>query len=110
MIPVVCQAIVQVFKHEVFNQLVTPEALNALAGQFEQRQNIPHAVWGLDGKHIAITKPPQMAVCTLTTRVSFRYHFLRWWRQITSSFGSSLVEMDTYPMRRYLANQSYSTN
>lgn len=41
MIPDVCQAIVQAYKHDVFNQPVTPESLDVLAGQFEQIWNIP---------------------------------------------------------------------
>ena len=55
----VCQAIVNEYKNEVVACPTTPKEWRTIADAFDRTWNIPHAVGALDGKHVALRKPPQ---------------------------------------------------
>lgn len=55
----VCRAILEEFGPEHLACPTTPEGWKELEAEFRQRWNVPHAVGALDGKHVAIRKPPK---------------------------------------------------
>ena len=55
----VCQAICEEYKQELMACPVTPEDWMPVAEHFLKRWNFPHTCGALDGKHVAIKKPPQ---------------------------------------------------
>ena len=54
----VCQAICDEYADEVMTAPSNPDAWRQLACGFYKRWNFPHCVAAIDGKHVAIRKPP----------------------------------------------------
>lgn len=57
LVPEVCKAITHEYKHEMIMCPTSPEEWRAIANEFLERWNIPHACGALDGKHVAIRCP-----------------------------------------------------
>ena len=55
----VCDALVMELKNEVITCPVDRDAWGPITEEFMMRWNVPHACGALDGKHIAIRKPPK---------------------------------------------------
>ena len=58
-VPEVCDAIVQEYKLEQFQTPATPGEWQEVANKFASRWNFPHCCGALDGKHVALRKPPR---------------------------------------------------
>ena len=58
-IPEVCQAIVAEFKEEIIPCPTTEAEWWPLADEFYRKWNVPHACGALDGKHVAVRRPPR---------------------------------------------------
>ena len=57
-LPDVCQAIVEQYSSEVITCPMEADAWREVAEGSKTKWNVPHAVGAMDGKHIAIRKPP----------------------------------------------------
>ena len=57
-IPEVCNAIVAEYADEVVKCPINEDGWREVSEQFKRRWNVPHAIGALDGKHIAMRKPP----------------------------------------------------
>ena len=55
----VCRAITEDYMGKYLKCPTTPEEWKELDTEFRLRLNIPNAVGALDGKHMAIRKPPK---------------------------------------------------
>ena len=58
-LPEACQAIIDEFLDEAVPAPTTKDEWKAIAEEFQIRWNVPYACGALDGKHVAIKKPPQ---------------------------------------------------
>ena len=58
-VPEVCDAVVEEYRQEVFTTPSTPDEWHDIADKFGARWNFPHSCGALDGKHVAIRKPPK---------------------------------------------------
>ena len=56
-IPVVCQAILDAFFAQAFQDEWSEEGWRAIAEKFKTLWNMPHTMGALDGKHVPIKKP-----------------------------------------------------
>ena len=56
-VPVVCQAIIDVYKPEVLKCPKTPEEWNQVAEEFSKKWNYHKCAGALDGKHVRVIKP-----------------------------------------------------
>ncbi|XP_046550044.1 putative nuclease HARBI1 [Haliotis rubra] len=57
-LPEVCQAIIDHYKDEVIQCPQTKQEWRSLSWDFQDEWNLPHDLRALDGKHVAIRKPP----------------------------------------------------
>ena len=57
-LPEVCQAIMDEFLDDAVPTPMTKDEWKTIAEEFLMRWNVPHACGALDGKHVAIKKPP----------------------------------------------------
>ena len=56
-LPEVCRAIQDEFSRKYLRCPTTPEEWEELEREFRIKWNVPHALGGLDGKHVAVKKP-----------------------------------------------------
>ena len=57
-VPEVCRAIIEVYKDEVLRCPQTEEMWKEVAAKFSSRWNYHNCLGAVDGKHIAMKKPP----------------------------------------------------
>ena len=55
----ICRAIIAEFKGKHLTCPTTPEGWKEIETELRLRWNVPHAIGALDGKHVAIRKPPK---------------------------------------------------
>ena len=54
-----CDAIEEWYMEEVLDTPMLPQQWVEVAYEFRRRWNLPHCVSAVDGKHVAIRKPPK---------------------------------------------------